>query len=96
MMRRCLELVEMEVRELLDTYEFDGDNSSVVQGSALKALEGDAGAVAAIKTLMEACDTEIPEPERDIDKPFLMPVEDVFSNYRSWYSSNWPYRAWCN
>ena len=74
-----LELVEMEVRELLDQYEFDGDNAIVIKGSALKALEGDAEAVTQIKELMEACDTNIPEPVRDVDKPFLMPVEDVFS-----------------
>lgn len=74
-----LELVEMEVRELLDQYEFDGDNASVIQGSALKALEGDADAVARIKELMAAVDSDIPEPERLIDLPFLMPVEDVFS-----------------
>ena len=74
-----LELVEMEVRELLDQYEFDGDNASVIQGSALKALEGDADAQQAILDLMEAVDTDIPEPERLIDQPFLMPVEDVFS-----------------
>ncbi|MEM6697830.1 MAG: elongation factor Tu [Bacteroidota bacterium] len=74
-----LELVEMEVRELLDTYEFDGDNASVIQGSALKALEGDDKAQAAIMELMDACDTDIPEPERLIDQPFLMPIEDVFS-----------------
>ncbi len=74
-----LELVEMEVRELLDQYEFDGDNSSVIQGSALKALEGDAGAVQAIMDLMAAVDADIPEPVRDVDKPFLMPIEDVFS-----------------
>ncbi|MDX1409874.1 MAG: elongation factor Tu, partial [Saprospiraceae bacterium] len=74
-----LELVEMEVRELLDQYEFDGDNASIIQGSALKALEGDADAQAKIKELMAAVDTDIPEPVRDIDKPFLMPVEDVFS-----------------
>ena len=74
-----LELVEMEVRELLDTYEFDGDNAAVVQGSALKALEGDADAQAKIMELMDAVDTEIPEPERLIDQPFLMPIEDVFS-----------------
>jgi elongation factor Tu len=74
-----LELVEMEVRELLDQYEFDGDGASVVQGSALKALEGEAGAVAAINTLMAAVDADIPEPTREVDKPFLMPVEDVFS-----------------
>ncbi len=74
-----LELVEMEVRELLDQYEFDGDNAAIVQGSALKALEGDADAVAKIMELMEAVDTEIPEPVRLVDKDFLMPVEDVFS-----------------
>ncbi|MCB9327553.1 MAG: elongation factor Tu [Lewinellaceae bacterium] len=74
-----LELVEMEVRELLDQYEFDGDNSSIIKGSALKALEGDASGVAAINDLMAAVDAEIPEPVRDVDKPFLMPIEDVFS-----------------
>jgi elongation factor Tu len=74
-----LELVEMEVRDLLNQYEFDGDNASVIQGSALKALEGDADAVARIKDLMAAVDAEIPEPQREIDKPFLMPIEDVFS-----------------
>jgi elongation factor Tu len=74
-----LELVDMEVRELLDQYEFDGDNAKIVSGSALKALEGDADAVQAIKDLMAACDSEIPEPERLVDQPFLMPVEDVFS-----------------
>ena len=74
-----LELVDMEVRELLSSYEFDGDNISVIQGSALKALEGDAEGVAAIESLMAAVDAEIPEPERAVDKPFLMPIEDVFS-----------------
>ncbi len=74
-----LELVEMEVRELLDQYEFDGDNAAVIQGSALKALEGDADAVAKIMDLMNAVDEQIPEPPRDIDKDFLMPIEDVFS-----------------
>ena len=74
-----LELVEMEVREVLDQYEFDGDNSSVIKGSALKALEGDVEARKGIKELMAAVDSEIPEPLREIDKPFLMPVEDVFS-----------------
>ena len=74
-----LELVDMEVRELLDQYEFKGDDTPVIQGSALKALEGDAEAVAKIKELMEACDTYIPEPERLVDRPFLMPIEDVFS-----------------
>ena len=74
-----LELVDMEVRELLDQYEFDGDNAAIVQGSALNALAGEAGAVEKIKELMEAVDTNIPEPVRDIDKDFLMPIEDVFS-----------------
>ncbi len=74
-----LELVEMEVRELLEQYEFDGDNIKIIAGSALKALEGDPDAVAKVKELMAAVDSEIPQPERLIDKPFLMPVEDVFS-----------------
>ncbi len=74
-----LELVEMEVRELLDQYEFDGDNAAIVKGSALKALEGDDSAKGAIKELMAAVDEQIPEPTRDVDKPFLMPIEDVFS-----------------
>ena len=74
-----LELVDMEVRELLSQYEFDGDEAAVVQGSALKALENDPTHVAKVKELMDACDEQIPEPERDVDKPFLMPIEDVFS-----------------
>jgi elongation factor Tu len=74
-----LELVEMEVRELLDQYEFDGDNASIIQGSALKALEGDADAKQKILDLMAAVDADIPEPERAVDKDFLMPIEDVFS-----------------
>ncbi len=74
-----LELVEMEVRELLDQYEFGGDDAAVIQGSALKALEDDEKAVAAIQELMDAVDEQIPEPVRAIDKDFLMPVEDVFS-----------------
>ena len=74
-----LELVEMEVRELLDQYEFGGDDASIVMGSALKALEGDEDAVAKIMDLMAAVDSDIPAPERDVDKPFLMPIEDVFS-----------------
>jgi elongation factor Tu len=76
-----LDLVEMEVRELLTLYEFPGDDIPVVRGSALKALEGDEGEQGelSVKALIEACDTAIPEPVRDIDKPFLMPVEDVFS-----------------
>jgi len=74
-----LELVEMEVRELLSNYDFDGDNSSVIAGSALKALEDDPEGVKQIQALMAAVDAEIPEPVRDVDKPFLMPIEDVFS-----------------
>ena len=74
-----LELVEMEVRELLDQYEFDGDNTSIIKGSALKALEGDGAGVQAIKDLMEAVDKDIAEPTRLVDQPFLMPIEDVFS-----------------
>jgi len=74
-----LELVEMEVRELLDLYKFDGDNAAVIQGSALRALEGDPLYVQRILDLMDAVDSQIPEPERATDKPFLMPIEDVFS-----------------
>ena len=74
-----LELVEMEVRELLTQYEFPGDDIPVVKGSALKAIEGDAAQKEAILKLMEAVDTYIPEPERPVDKDFLMPIEDVFS-----------------
>ena len=74
-----LELVEMEVRELLDMYEFPGDDTPVIMGSALKAIEGDAAYEAKIGDLVEALDTYIPTPERDTDKPFLMPVEDIFS-----------------
>jgi elongation factor Tu len=74
-----LDLVELEVRELLTSYEFPGDDVPVVQLSALKALEGDDEWTAKIDELLEACDTYIPEPVRDTDKPFLMPIEDVFS-----------------
>ena len=74
-----LELVEMEVRELLSSYEFPGDDIPVISGSAVKALEGDADQKANILKLMDAVDEYIPEPERPIDKDFLMPVEDVFS-----------------
>jgi elongation factor Tu len=76
-----LELVEMEVRELLSKYDFPGDDTPIVKGSALKALEGDASeiGVPAIIQLVDALDSYIPEPERDIVKPFLMPIEDVFS-----------------
>ena len=74
-----LELVELEVRELLSEYEFPGDDLPVVRVSALKALEGDAEWGAKLLELMDAVDSAIPEPEREIDKPFLMPVEDVFT-----------------
>jgi len=74
-----LELVELEVRELLSTYEFPGDDVPVIRVSALKALEGDEEWGAKVYELMEACDDSIPEPVRDVEKPFLMPVEDVFS-----------------
>src|SRR5881275_2525345 len=74
-----LELVEVEVRELLTEYEFPGDDIPVITGSALKALEGDEEQEAKIVELAETLDNYIPEPERDLDKPFLMPVEDVFS-----------------
>ncbi|MBR6894466.1 MAG: elongation factor Tu, partial [Lactococcus sp.] len=74
-----LDLVEMEIRELLSSYGFDGDNTPIIRGSALKALEGDADAVKAINDLMDAVDEWIPTPERDVDKPFLMSIEDVFT-----------------
>ena len=76
-----LELVEMEVRELLSSYDFPGDDIPIIKGSALKALEGDSSDIGepAIQALMDAVDANIPEPERATDKPFLMPIEDVFS-----------------
>ncbi len=74
-----LELVELEVRELLSSYEFDGDDIPVIQGSALGALNGEAQWEEKVVELIQAVDTTIPTPERDVDKPFLMPVEDVFS-----------------
>ncbi len=74
-----LELVEMEVRELLDQYEFPGDDTPVIRVSAIKALEGDSDAQDKVMELMDAVDEWVPEPERDLDKPFLMPIEDVFS-----------------
>ena len=74
-----IELVEMEVRELLNEYDFPGDDTPIIRGSALKALEGDPKWVPAIHELMEAVDSYIPTPTRDTDKPFLMPVEDVFT-----------------
>lgn len=75
-----LELVDMELRELLNSYNFDGDNAKIIQGSAINALGGnDQAAEDKIMELMDACDSEIPEPVRETDKPFLMPVEDVFT-----------------
>ncbi len=79
--KELLDLVELEVRELLSKYEFPGDDIPIIRGSALKALEGDPGELGtqAIQQLMDAIDSYIPEPKREIEKPFLMPVEDVFS-----------------
>ena len=79
--KELLELVEMELRELLSKYKFPGDDTPIIRGSALKALEGDTGELGtpSIAKLLEACDTFIPEPVRALDKPFLMPVEDVFT-----------------
>ncbi|MCA9308447.1 MAG: elongation factor Tu [Patescibacteria group bacterium] len=74
-----LELVELEVRELLTKYGFDGENTPIVRGSALKALEGDAAYAEKIMELMSTVDEHVPDPVRDLDKPFLMPIEDVFS-----------------
>ena len=74
-----LDLVELEVRELLSKYNFDGDNAPVIRGAAMRAIDGDAKWVAQIDALLEALDTFIPEPVREVDKPFAMPVEDVFS-----------------
>jgi elongation factor Tu len=74
-----LDLVELEVRELLSSYEFPGDDVPVIVGSALKSLEGDETWEQKIDELLDACDNYVPQPERDVDKPFLMPIEDVFS-----------------
>jgi elongation factor Tu len=74
-----IELVEEEVRDLLNEYDFDGDNTPIITGSALKALEGDEDFRAKIVELGEALDSYIPQPDRELDKPFLMPVEDIFS-----------------
>src|SRR5687767_11525860 len=74
-----IELVEEEVKDLLNEYDFPGEDTPIIRGSALKALEGDEDAKKAILELAEALDTYIPEPERDLDKPFLMPIEDIFS-----------------
>lgn len=79
--KELLELVEMEVRELLTMYKFPGADTPIIMGSALKALEGDTGDLGepAIQKLLSTLDSYIPEPKRELDKPFLMPVEDVFS-----------------
>ncbi len=77
--KEILDLVELEVRELLTKYGYKGDEVPVIKGSAVKAIEGDAEAVKAIEQLMDAVDSYIPSPVRDLDKPFLMPIEDVFS-----------------
>jgi elongation factor Tu len=77
--KELLDLVEMEIRELLTKYQFDGEKAVIIRGSATAALEGKPEGIAAINALMNAIDTEIPEPTREIDKPFLMSVEDVFS-----------------
>jgi len=77
--KELLDLVEMEIRELLTKYKFPGDKTPIIRGSALKALEGDKEAEESIVELMKAVDEFIPEPERPLDKPFLMPIEDVFS-----------------
>jgi len=74
-----LDLVELEVRELLSVYKFPGDDTPVIRGSAMKAIQGDAGYIEKIIELYNALDSYVPEPKREIDKPFLMPVEDVFS-----------------
>ncbi|OGT92555.1 MAG: translation elongation factor Tu [Gemmatimonadetes bacterium GWC2_71_9] len=74
-----LDLVELEVRELLNKYEFPGDDIPVIRGSAMKAIAGDADSVKSVEELLAAIDKSIPEPKREVDKPFLMPVEDVFS-----------------
>ena len=74
-----VELVEMEVRDLLKEYEFPGDDTPVIIGSALKALEGDSAQIEKVKELVKALDSFVPEPVRDLDKPFLMPIEDIFT-----------------
>jgi elongation factor Tu len=86
-----LELVEMEVRDLLTSYDFPGDDTPIITGSALKALEGEASEQGeeSIIRLAEALDSYIPEPERAIDGAFLMPIEDVFFNFWSWHGSDW-------
>jgi len=90
-----LELVEMEVRELLSKYDFPGDDTPIIVGSALKALEGDQSDIGepSIFKLADALDSYIPQPERAIDGTFLMPVEDVVLHLRSRHGRNRPYRA---
>jgi len=77
--KELIDLVEVEVRDLLTKYEYDGDNATIIKGSALKALEGDEKSQEAIMELIKALDENIAEPKRDVDKPFLMPIEDIFS-----------------
>ncbi len=89
-----LELVEMEVRELLSQYDFPGDDTPVIRGSALKALEGEAEWEAKIVELAEALDSYIPEPERAIDKTIPVTNRRCILNLRPWYSSYWSCRAW--
>src|SRR3569832_2801308 len=74
-----LDLVELEVRELLSKYNYAGDDATVIRGAAIRAIEGDAQWIAKIQELYDALDTFIPQPVREVDKPFLLPVEDVFS-----------------
>ena len=87
-----LELVEMEIRELLSSYDFPGDDIPIVKGSALTALEGGDAAIGsdAIKELMAQVDSYIPQPDRPKDQPFLMPIEDVFFNFRPRHCCNRP------
>ena len=86
--KELIDLVEMEIRELLSKYKYDGESTPIIRGSALKALEGDEEAMKSIGELLKAVDEYIPTPERELDKPFLMPVEDVFSIKGRGYSSH--------
>ena len=88
-----IELVEEEVKDLLNEYDFPGDDTPIIKGSALKALEGDEDAKKAILELAATLDSYIPEPERDLDKPFLMPVEDIFSITGRGTVATGPHRA---
>ena len=89
-----LELVELEVRELLKSYQFPGDSVPVVKGSALLALNGEEKWEKKILELMAAVDANVPLPVRDIDRPFAMPIEDIFSHLGPRHGSHWPRRAW--